>query len=119
MPVFRDVSVHDPSVIRADGMYYIFGSHMAAAKSADLMNWTMISRDAGSGCTLVALPWAFNRNIILYIGLKFRQLVDITEKRIKNGIQLIRHSFKIHRDIRRDGRQAVIERLHCIQQIPE
>ena len=34
-------------------MYYIFGSHMAAARSADLIAWEMISRDAGAGCTLV------------------------------------------------------------------
>ena len=54
IPKFRDVSVHDPSVIRADdGLYYIFGSHMAAARSADLIRWEMISRDAGAGCTLV------------------------------------------------------------------
>ena len=53
-PRFRDVSVHDPSVIRAeDGTYYIFGSHMAAAKSGDLIQWDLISRDAGAGCTLV------------------------------------------------------------------
>ena len=68
VPRFRDVSVHDPSVLRAeDGTYYIFGSHMAAAKSSDLIQWTMISRDAGAGCTLVenvqeqmkeALSWA-------------------------------------------------------------
>ena len=54
VPKFKDVSVHDPSVIRAeDGTYYVFGSHMAAAKSTDLIQWKMISRDAGSGCTLV------------------------------------------------------------------
>ncbi len=54
IPKFRDVSVHDPSVIRAeDGTWYIFGSHMAAAKSADLIQWQLISRDAGMGCTLV------------------------------------------------------------------
>ena len=54
IPRFRDVSVHDPSVIRADdGLYYIFGSHMAAARSADLISWDLISRDAGAGCTLV------------------------------------------------------------------
>ena len=54
IPKFKDVSVHDPSVIRAeDGAYYIFGSHMAAAKSTDLIQWKMISKDAGSGCTLV------------------------------------------------------------------
>lgn len=40
---FTDVSVHDPSVIRVDGTYYIFGSHLAAAKSTDLMNWTPVA----------------------------------------------------------------------------
>ena len=54
VPKFKEVSWHDPSVIRAeDGTYYIFGSHMAAAKSADLIQWKMISTDAGRGCTLV------------------------------------------------------------------
>ncbi|MBR3108875.1 MAG: glycoside hydrolase family 43 protein [Clostridia bacterium] len=54
IPKFKDVSVHDPSIIRAeDGTYYIFGSHMAAAKSSDLIQWKMISTDAGRGCTLV------------------------------------------------------------------
>ena len=37
---FTNVSVHDPSIIRADGSFHVFGSHLAAAKSADLMNWT-------------------------------------------------------------------------------
>ena len=41
-PVFTNVSVHDPSVIKEDGTYYVFGSHLGAAKSADLMNWTLI-----------------------------------------------------------------------------
>ncbi len=35
------VSVHDPSVVKGDdGYYYIFGSHMAWAKSKDMVNWT-------------------------------------------------------------------------------
>lgn len=68
VPKYRKVSVHDPSVIRAeDGTFYIFGSHMQAAKSDDLMQWKMFSRDANMGCTLVenvqqemkeALDWA-------------------------------------------------------------
>lgn len=33
------VTVHDPSVVFDNGTYYIFGSHMAWAKSTDLMNW--------------------------------------------------------------------------------
>ena len=54
MPKFQDAGVHDPSVLRDDdGTWYIFGSHMAAARSDDLIKWTMISRDAGAGCTLV------------------------------------------------------------------
>lgn len=55
VPRWQDVSVHDPSIIRADdGWYYIFGSHMAAAKSEDLIKWKLISRDAtNGGCTLV------------------------------------------------------------------
>ncbi len=67
-PKYKSVSVHDPSVIRAeDGTFYIFGSHMAAAKSEDLISWTAISKDAQAGCTLVedvqtqmaeALSWA-------------------------------------------------------------
>ena len=53
MPKFKNASVHDPSVIRADdGYFYIYGSHMAAARSQDLMSWETISRNAESGCKL-------------------------------------------------------------------
>ena len=35
------VSVHDPSIMEAvDGTYYAFGSHIDAARSTDLVNWT-------------------------------------------------------------------------------
>ncbi|MBR2913340.1 MAG: hypothetical protein IKC40_05420, partial [Oscillospiraceae bacterium] len=35
------VSVHDPSIFKdADGTYYVFGSHIDAAKTTDLQNWT-------------------------------------------------------------------------------
>ena len=44
---FKNVSVHDPSIVKDNGSYYIFGSHLAAAKSQDLMNWSLI----GSGVT--------------------------------------------------------------------
>lgn len=39
-PVFRNVSVHDPSIIKDGGTYYVFGSHIDAAKSTDLLAWT-------------------------------------------------------------------------------
>ncbi|MET0692940.1 MAG: family 43 glycosylhydrolase, partial [Propionibacteriaceae bacterium] len=42
-PVFTDVSVHDPDLIRVDGTYYAFGSHLAAASSPDLKKWTSIA----------------------------------------------------------------------------
>lgn len=68
VPAYSRVTVHDPSVILAgDGKYYIYGSHMAAAWSEDLIKWKMFSRNAESGCTLVedvqtqmheALSWA-------------------------------------------------------------
>ena len=37
------VSVHDPSVIKDGNTYYIFGSHIEAAKTNDLQNWTRFS----------------------------------------------------------------------------
>lgn len=36
---FYRVSVHDPSIVKADGKYYIFGSHRAWAESPDLLDW--------------------------------------------------------------------------------
>ncbi len=41
--LFQNVGVHDPSVIEDNGMYYIFGSHLAAAKSKDMVSWEMFS----------------------------------------------------------------------------
>ncbi len=42
---FQEVSVHDPSVIQGDdGSYYIFGSHLAVAKTDDLMNWEYVNQ---------------------------------------------------------------------------
>ena len=50
----HNAAVHDPSIIKADdGYFYIFGSHMAAARSLDLIDWEMISTNAQEGCTLV------------------------------------------------------------------
>lgn len=42
---FSEVSVHDPAVVKGeDGFYYIFGSHLAVAKSSDLMNWEYVNK---------------------------------------------------------------------------
>lgn len=40
---FANVSVHDPSVIRTGGGIYVLGSHLAAARTTDLMNWTKLA----------------------------------------------------------------------------
>ena len=36
------ISVHDPSVFRADGSYYVYGSHLAAGKSQNLKDWQLL-----------------------------------------------------------------------------
>ncbi|NNG21714.1 family 43 glycosylhydrolase [Massilia sp. ML15P13] len=40
---FKNASVHDPSVIKAGDTFYVFGSHLASAKSTDLINWTQLT----------------------------------------------------------------------------
>ncbi len=46
---YTRVAVHDPSVIKLDdGSYYIIGSHLGAARSNDLMNWT-VTADSDKG----------------------------------------------------------------------
>ena len=41
---FGNASVHDPSVLYDGGVYYIYGSHMQAAKSSDLQDWKLFSK---------------------------------------------------------------------------
>lgn len=50
---FSEVCVHDPSVIKAGDTWYIFGSHLAAAKTTDLMNWTLIDSDVHEGNVII------------------------------------------------------------------
>ncbi|MBO5030265.1 MAG: glycoside hydrolase family 43 protein [Lachnospiraceae bacterium] len=45
---YSRVSVHDPSVVYDNGTYYIFGSHMAWAKSTDLTNWESFQMNINS-----------------------------------------------------------------------
>ncbi len=53
---FHEVSVHDPSVVKHDGMYYIFGSHLSGAKSADLMNWEKIGNGVNRSNPIIDNP---------------------------------------------------------------
>jgi len=38
-----NASVHDPSIIKVGAEYFVFGSHLAAAKTTDLLNWTLVA----------------------------------------------------------------------------
>ncbi|GAF63168.1 beta-xylosidase [Bacillus sp. TS-2] len=66
-PVFKEASVHDPSVIKVEDTFYVFGSHLAAAKSKDFMQWEQITTHVHEGNKLIpnvyeelseALEWA-------------------------------------------------------------
>lgn len=48
-PEFTEASVHDPSVILVDETFYVFGSHLASAKTTDFMNWTQVSTTVSVG----------------------------------------------------------------------
>ena len=44
-PGFRDVTVHDPSVVTSGSHIWVFGSHGASAHTTDLLNWTQHTVD--------------------------------------------------------------------------
>lgn len=51
---FQEVSVHDPAIVQGeDGEYYIFGSHLAVAKTSDLMNWTYVNQGIKDSNTVI------------------------------------------------------------------
>lgn len=53
IPVYKDCSVHDPSIIKTNGTYYIIGSHLASAKTNDLMQWQQISTSVSNSNPLI------------------------------------------------------------------
>ncbi len=63
------VSVHDPSVFRADGKYYIFGSHMSTAVSGDLRHWTSLG-DGYQNSNPVYQGLLENKEAFAYTGSK-------------------------------------------------
>ncbi|WP_411983755.1 arabinan endo-1,5-alpha-L-arabinosidase AbnB [Bacillus subtilis] len=52
-PVFKEVSVHDPSIIETNGTFYVFGSHLASAKSNDLMQWQQLTTSVSNDNPLI------------------------------------------------------------------
>ncbi len=53
IPSFKDVSVHDPSIVKSKGTYYVIGSHLASAKTNDLIKWQQISSSVGNSNPLI------------------------------------------------------------------
>ncbi|MEC1751259.1 glycoside hydrolase family 43 protein [Bacillus mojavensis] len=52
-PVFKEVSVHDPSIIESNGTFYVFGSHLASAKTNDLMQWQQLTTSVSNDNPLI------------------------------------------------------------------
>ncbi len=51
---YKEVAVHDPSIVADGSNYYLFGSHLATAKSSDMLNWTYFGGGETDACTLFA-----------------------------------------------------------------
>ncbi|WP_114380622.1 glycoside hydrolase family 43 protein [Paenibacillus prosopidis] len=52
-PTFANASVHDPSVIKVGDTFYVFGSHLAVAKSKDLMSWEQLNSSVYEGNPII------------------------------------------------------------------
>lgn len=66
-------SVHDPSIMEVDGTFYIYGSHMTAAKSTDLRKWTMLG-DGYSTSNAVYGSIMKNQKPFVYAGNQFSEI---------------------------------------------
>lgn len=87
------VSVHDPSVFydSSTGSYYIYGSHMAQAKSSDLRNWSTVGTQ---GYTNTSLYVSENVEGIYYIQNKFSGLyLDVANGSADNGANIQQWSY--------------------------
>ena len=51
---FAEAGVHDPAVIKTGDTWYVFGSHLAAAKTTDLINWTKVADGVNNSNPLFA-----------------------------------------------------------------
>lgn len=62
------VSIHDPSVVYRNGMYYIWGSHLGVASSKDLVNFTSLGANdqtfAKPDGTRCGFATAFNQQAV-------------------------------------------------------
>ncbi len=63
---FSNVGVHDPSIIKDSGTYYIVGSHMAFAKSNNLKDWTQLETNVSSSNSLFNNPTSVLSSMLTY-----------------------------------------------------
>lgn len=80
---FKNVSVHDPSIINVDGTYYIVGSHLAFAKSDDLVNWKQLAVSVRKGNLLFPNPEESLKDIFDYAQTKTMWAGDMVK--LKDG----------------------------------
>ena len=62
------ISVHDPSIVKSDGKYYIFGSHMEAAVSDDLMSFKSIASGVNAANPLFDNLFTGDQKAFDYVG---------------------------------------------------
>jgi beta-xylosidase len=70
VPVFANVTVHDPSVVRVGADFYVFGSHLASARTRDGLRWTQVTTDttAAQGNALVPDPQVQFQEALSWVG---------------------------------------------------
>ena len=64
------VSVHDPSIYKANGKYYIFGSHMVGAYTTDLRSWVRMGNGYTENNTIYGNLFADGLHVFDYAGNK-------------------------------------------------
>ena len=62
------ISVHDPSIVKAEGEYYIFGSHMAAASSDDLKSFRLFANGVNAGNKLFDNLFTGDKEAFSFVG---------------------------------------------------
>ena len=87
------ISVHDPSIFydSASKNYYIFGSHMAQAKTSDLRNWSALGTQGYDNRTIYVSE---NVEGTYYIKNKFSGLyLDVENGSSENGANIRQWSY--------------------------
>lgn len=69
-PSFTDVTVHDPSVLKVGSLFYVFGSHLASARTSDWLRWTQVTTDTQptGGNALVPNPQVELDEALAWVG---------------------------------------------------